>query len=107
MLFSIPKLPETKDRRTNATWFLFFAGHDPSSDLMKCEIIVGWCPDLMHPRLDKGRSIPALLAFQWTWFGPETRRMIGTGHNTIFRFRSDWKEIFRRLNARRLANADV
>jgi len=107
MLIAFPKLTDNKLQRDKAVWFLFFFGHDHSSDLMKCEIMFGWCPDLMHPRLDRGKSIPALLAFQWTWFGPETRRMIQTGHNTIFRWRSDWKEIFRRLNARRLRERDV
>lgn len=107
MLFSIPKLDNGKMRRDSSIWLLIFAGHDQTTDMMKFELVFGWCPDLMHPQLDRGRAIPALLALQWKWFGPETRAMLGVGPEVKYRWRSDWKEIYRRLDARRLANADV
>jgi hypothetical protein len=104
MLFSFPKLTDDKARRTKATWIIVFHGYDESSYTKKFEIIIGWCADLMHPRLDKGRLIPALLALQWRWATYEA----GWPHaKTYFHWRSDWKEIFRRINARRLAAADA
>lgn len=107
VLYSIPKLDDGKRRQEKSIWLLLFLGHDPSTDLMKFEIVLGWAPDLMHPQLDRGKAIPALFAAQWTWFGPETRRMIETGPNTIYRWRSDWKEIWKRMLLRRKRNADV
>lgn len=107
MLFSIPKLNDSKRRQDRTIYFLFFGGHDPASDMLKVELMFGWAPDLMHPMIDRGKAIPVLLAFQWRWLGPETRRMLNVGPDVIFRFRSDWREIWQRMKWRRARNADT
>lgn len=106
MLFSIPKLDDSKRRQGKTIYFLTFFGHDQSTDLMKFELVFGWAPDLMHPQLDRGKPVPAMLAMQWVWRG-KTLRDMGLPLCLSFKYRSDIKFIWERMLARRLANADV
>lgn len=107
MMFAFPKLNDGKTRHTNATWLLIFSGTNIPRDENQFEILIGWCSDLVDARLDRGRQVPALLAFQWRWLPRDTRKELGIGPLVSFKFRSDWRFIFERLNQRRLANADV
>lgn len=96
-MLAFPKLTNDKGIRRKPIWFLFFWGFDESSDLMKMEIMLGWRPDLMHPIMDRGRSIPCVWGLQLRWREKTLRDLFASGPNFQLRTRSEVGEIARRL----------